>query len=231
MGVQILLTGFGPFGAVIHNPSQRLVRYFGRHPVEGIGLTAITLPVSYMQAPCTVEALVRQRAEIGHPFDYVLMLGVAANSSFWRVERKAHNRVSDKLDVDETRLAPGPIAPEAPATLEATLPVQQLVEALESRGIPVCLSDDAGDYLCNYLFFRVLHLLRQLPAPPLAGFLHIPADESTFRVPSQQQAPGFPFEQHVLAVETVLRTLASLSTGRGAEAGTIYGKEMRDERI
>ncbi|CEK16297.1 pyroglutamyl-peptidase I [Chthonomonas calidirosea] len=229
MGVQILLTGFGPFGAVVQNPSQRLVRYFGRHPIEGIGLTAITLPVSYTQAPCTVETLIRQRAEIGHPFDYVLMLGVAANSSFWRVERKAHNRASAKLDVDETRLAPGPITPGAPATLEATLPVQQLVEAMNGRGIPAHLSDDAGDYLCNYLFFRVLYLLAQLPTPPRAGFLHIPADESTFRDPEHSPAPIFPFEQHVLALETVLHTLAALSTGRGADAGTMSVRKG-DER-
>lgn len=207
--MQILLTGFGPFGSVLQNPSQRLVRYFGRHPLKGISLTTITLPVSYVQAPCTVEALLRQHLEVGYPFDYVLMLGVAAHSSYWCVERVAHNRVSDKLDVEETRFAPGPIRSGAPDRLYATLPVERLVEALADRGLPVSLSEDAGDYLCNYLYFSTLYFLSGLPNPPKAGFLHVPADEATLRDPS---ASYFPFRQHVEAIETVLRALATQET-------------------
>jgi pyroglutamyl-peptidase len=44
-----------------------------------------------------------------------------------------------------------------------------MVEALASRGIDAERSDDAGGYVCNDLYYRLLHVLR---VPAL--FVHVP---------------------------------------------------------
>jgi pyroglutamyl-peptidase len=88
-----------------------------------------------------------------------------------------------------------------------SLPVEAIASALQAKGTPAQVSNSAGDYLCNYLYYRSLAHLETLHNPPRAGFLHIPADPDSFdsKVTS---APAFPFEQHLEAVRSALTALS-----------------------
>jgi pyroglutamyl-peptidase len=96
--------------------------------------------------------------------------------------------------------------PNAPLLLSASLPNEAILTALLARGVPAKLSTSAGDYLCNYLMYRVLNALRDCASAPRAGFLHIPADEQTFDS-NLVSAPVFPGEMHIEAVRAALETL------------------------
>ena len=61
-----------------------------------------------------------------------------------------------------------------PATYFATLPVRALVGELSRCGLTARLSQDAGTFVCNDVFYRTMHLCASLPTAPLAGFVHIP---------------------------------------------------------
>ena len=49
-----------------------------------------------------------------------------------------------------------------------------MVAALVAEGLPAYASSDAGDYLCNYTFYRLLTEVASGPDAPFAAFLHIP---------------------------------------------------------
>ena len=63
-----------------------------------------------------------------------------------------------------------PQRPSGPGSLPATAPCQSMLTALSAQALPARLSQDAGDYLCNFTLYRVL---RAAPSIPV-GFLHVP---------------------------------------------------------
>src|SRR5579871_6726962 len=80
--MQTLLTGFGPFGQVVNNPSARIVEHFGRAGAPGHDLTTRVLPVSYARAGQAVRDLL-----LAGRFDAALLLGVAGQESHLRLEQ------------------------------------------------------------------------------------------------------------------------------------------------
>ncbi len=199
MPLQTLLSGFGPFGNVVNNPTERLLTHFADHAPAGHDLTICPLPTSFTQAPAMLQATLEKGGTDGQPFDLVLMLGVAAGSTHWRVETQGLNWDDPRIpDVDGLKFDAKEICPGSPARLPVALPPDLVERAIEATGAPVVLSSSAGSYLCNHLLYKVLHYLesrpeghylaedenrhgaRPAPTRPLTGFLHVPADELTY---------------------------------------------------
>lgn len=210
--MQTLLTGFGPFGNIVQNPSERLLAVFEMEEVAGQELTVCALPTSYARAPQIMRAALEVGGRGGQPFDTILMLGVAGGSPRWRVEQYGRNTMSAIPDVDGSTPPEGvSLLPDAPEALPVRFPVMECVEALEKAGLPVVASESAGGYLCNALLYTTLHHLDESGHPARAGFLHIPADEQTY-APGLTSAPVFAFDRHLLAVRTVLTVLAETAS-------------------
>jgi pyroglutamyl-peptidase len=206
MALQTLLTGFGPFGTVISNPTDRLVGRFATETAPGHEITTCLLPTSFCRAPEIMAVTLERGGRDGSPFDLVLMLGVAQGSPGWRVESCGRNWSDARPDVDSYVPTAGPILPDAPEKIAVTLPVDDLVAALLRAGLPAVVSDSAGGYLCNHILFLTLHRLRQSAHPTCAGFLHVPADEHTCAPATARSAPST-FAQQVMAVHAVLTTI------------------------
>ncbi|MCX7801330.1 MAG: hypothetical protein N2109_13450 [Fimbriimonadales bacterium] len=157
MSHDLLVTGFGSFGAFESNPSQWLA--------ERSGHSFRVLEVAFREVDRFLEEL-----REGPPAR-LLLLGAAAGASKLRVEWVARNRVGAAPDVRGEVYGPGPIDPDGPPCLAATLwphePFGQPSELWEP-------SVDAGTYLCNYAFYRSL---RTLPRTAV-GFLHVPGPEA-----------------------------------------------------
>jgi len=64
------------------------------------------------------------------------------------------------------------IAPGGQTALRGAAPFPYLLGAARTGGFPARLSRDAGRYLCNYAYWRVLE--RANGAKPLVQFVHIP---------------------------------------------------------
>jgi pyrrolidone-carboxylate peptidase len=151
----MFVTGFGPFGSITDNPSSMLAEISGR-PFH-------VLTVSFRAVDEFLEGL-------DPSFDSLLLIGVAAGADSFRVETVARNEIGPAPDVEGEQWGPGPIDPRLPRQLAATLwPVELLAE--DPRWAP---SVDAGNYLCNYVFFRAL---ARFPDKPV-GFLHVPSYET-----------------------------------------------------
>ena len=159
MRAHLLITGFGPFPGVADNPTARAALTLDGATLSGLRVAGRVLPTSWARAWPTLHAAVA--ALRPHA---VLMLGVAARRSLIEVELVARNHAAARADVDGDLGPGGEVLPGAPATLRTRLPWEALL------GEGVAASEDAGDYLCNALFYRALHDLR----PSFVGFVHVP---------------------------------------------------------
>lgn len=54
------------------------------------------------------------------------------------------------------------------------LPLHEIAAALKRHQLPVAPSEDAGDYVCNLLFYRLMAHVEATGAPRVAGFIHVP---------------------------------------------------------
>lgn len=177
---RILVTGFGPFPGSPRNPTENLVRAIAAGkiaPPPGIALETAVLPTRWDVAPALLEALLAR-----HRPDIAVHFGLAQGATGFRVERTARNRAGANAD-DGGRLSPRrcPFPGHAPL-LRSPLADRRLVLRLRARGLAAALSDDAGNYLCNLVFYRSLAHARARARDGGALFVHVPeaafADET-----------------------------------------------------
>lgn len=156
MTSKIFVTGFGPFGDVVENPSQKLATQ--------IGLPHEVLPVGFKD----VDQFLQRFDPAG--ISTLLLLGVAAKRDRITPEFFARNESGKTVDVrGEAR--PGKIVDDGPHLRETTLWNSNLVSEWTTE-LPVRASFDAGTYLCNYIYFQALTSFPNLNV----GFLHVPSE-------------------------------------------------------
>ena len=128
------------------------------------------LPVDRFKA---VEAAFEAMQE--YKPDLMIMLGESGGRYRIAPERIAINvddfRIPDNAGnkpVDE------PIVEGGPAAYFSTLPVRAIRDRLVEARIPAAISNSAGTYLCNRLFYSVMHFIATRELPARAGFIHLP---------------------------------------------------------
>lgn len=184
---RILVTGFGPFPRVPHNPSAIIARRAAQAPVwrrRGWQVDALVLETRYDALDTQLIPALRSG---GH--DAVLMLGVAPRRKAITPEMCAHNRVS-RLFPDaaghvgsaDLRLDPDSDA----ATLRSHAPLGAMVRAMRAAGLSARLSRDAGRYLCNAAYFTALREAGRDKSRRVA-FIHVP-----FPRPNRKCSIGLP---------------------------------------
>lgn len=161
-----LVYGFGPFGGIRRNPSEAIVEALRAHRFARAAVDFEVLPVSYERAPAL---LLRRNI---NDFDAIVGFGVGYGFPGFSVERTAQNVVDCASPDCDGRLAEHSIvSAAAPMRLECTLDVNQIVTAIRNAGVPATVSDNAGTFLCNLSYFRLLESHPEVPAL----FIHVPA--------------------------------------------------------
>ena len=94
-----------------------------------------------------------------------------------------------------------------PAAYFATLPIKAAVAALREAGIPASVSNSAGTFLCNHVFYGLMHEAAQSGGRFRGGFLHVPYLPS--QAARQPGAPSMALKQIVEGIEIVLATAAA----------------------
>lgn len=167
-GLRVLVSGFEPFGGYAHNPTERMVEALRRDGLlpEGVTLEAVTVPVTYFES----WEVLRGYIERFRP-DVVLAFGFAPSSHAVRIETLAHNHDAGYAD-NANRTHRGKIVTDGVANYPSGLPVDDLIASLTRQGFSVQTSENAGGYLCNHLFYHLMHYTTHHPMR--AGFIHIP---------------------------------------------------------
>jgi pyroglutamyl-peptidase len=169
--MKILLSGFEPFGEHTRNPSQDLVLRLPQVLDGGVTILKTILPVDHIQAP---QILLEEIAK--HQPHAVLSFGLASGRARIGLERVALNlkdfRIADNAGVI---IQDQPIFEDGPTAYFSSLPLRKMHTALQSAGIPSEISLSAGAYLCNQIFYVMMHEIEQKNLPTRAGFIHLPA--------------------------------------------------------
>ena len=168
---ELLLTYFEPFGGEKTNASAQAAALLP----ERIGAWSIVkcrLPVAFGPAGERCGALI----DALRP-DAVLMLGQAGSREAVTPELLARNVRWARIPDNAGNEPKGePVVPGGEDALFATLPVEAMTEAIRAAGLPGALSATAGLYVCNDLYYSVLHRLRGTGIP--AAFVHVPSAQT-----------------------------------------------------
>jgi pyroglutamyl-peptidase len=189
----VLLTGFQPFGGEQVNSSWQAVSALHGTRIAGHRVVARELPVAFGASLKALRAALRDMRPA-----LVICVGQAGGRAQLSLERVAIN-IDDARIPDNTGQQPVdvPVVAEGPAAYFSTLPVKAMRHALNAAGFPAEVSQTAGTYVCNHVFYGLMHALRRQRIVR-AGFIHIPYS------PAQASMhPGTPS----VAVETVTEAL------------------------
>lgn len=169
--MRVLISGFEPFGGHRLNPTALLIDEFNadRIPYPAtFEIQTILLPVTFEDAFRRLNLSI----EKFNP-DVVLCFGLAAGRAEINLEFIAQNiidaEIQDNAGVQPKNMT---INESGPEMYHSTLPVQGLEGALDQAGIPVKISNSAGKYVCNYLFYRLMDSNQDTER--LCGFIHVP---------------------------------------------------------
>ncbi|HEV7491166.1 MAG TPA: pyroglutamyl-peptidase I [Rhodanobacteraceae bacterium] len=166
----VLLTGFEPFGGEGINPSRELVRRLDGEIVNGHRVVTAVLPVAFSSTLPILEVLLET-----HRPALALATGQAGGCSALSIERVAANLIDARIpDADGRQPIDEPVIEGAPSAYFSTLPVKAMLARLRALGIPAALSQSAGLYVCNQVFFGLAHLVAAHHPGMRAGFMHVP---------------------------------------------------------
>src|SRR5471032_963317 len=187
--MKALVTGFDAFGGDTVNPSSaaiaKLKRKFGRVAVH----TAI-LPTSYARSAI------------------VLCVGQAGGRNELSLERVAINVQDARIkDNDGKQPIDREVVRDGPAAHFATLPIKACVAELRRAGLPAGVSNSAGTFVCNHVFYALMDMAGRHGIAFRGGFMHIPY------LPGQAaqlgNAPSMALDDIVRGIEIVVSTSAA----------------------
>ncbi len=207
----VLVTGFEPFGGHTINPSWMAAQALHGRLVAGHRIVGAQLPVEFGQSMEALRALLlRYRPAL------VICCGQAGGRGALSFERVAIN-VNDARIPDNAGLQPvdTPVIAGGPAAYFSSLPIKAMLMTLLDAGINAEVSQTAGTFVCNHVFYGLMHELAVRPelAGTRGGLIHVPW------LPAQGQ-PSMRLDEIVaglkLAVECAAVTVTDIRQQAGA---------------
>ena len=189
----IVLTGFDPFGGDTVNPSTAIAQALHGQRIAGNTVVAAQLPTAFGAAQERLRGLVQQ-----HQPTLVLCLGQAGGRAALSIERVAINLVDARIpDNQGQQPVDTPVLAQGPAAYFATVPVKAMLQAVRACGLPGEVSLSAGSFVCNAVFYGLMHHLAQSHPGARGGFVHVPW------LP-EQGTPALPLRDMVRGVHALL---------------------------
>lgn len=203
----ILLTGFEPFDGEQVNPSQEIARQLHGRVIGGHHVVGTLLPCVFGAAISELNKQIRTVQPV-----LVICVGQAGGRTDITPERVA-------INVDDARIADNAgrrpvdkaIVRKGPAAYWSTLPIKAIVAALDKRGMPASVSQTAGTFVCNHVFYGLMHGLHRKRGVR-GGFIHVPF------LPEQAKTgqASLPLETMVEAIAVAVAT--SIGTRRDVKS-------------
>lgn len=168
----VLLTGFDAFGGEAINPSWLVAQALHGEILQDHLVVAAQLPTEFAVSGKRLSALMQE-----HQPALVLCLGLAGGRACLSLERVAINvqdaRIADNAGAQPIDL---PVIESGPAAYFSTLPIKAMLQALTAANIPIEVSQTAGTFVCNHVFYELMHTLKKQRGAVKArgGFVHVP---------------------------------------------------------
>ncbi len=209
----VLISGFEPFGGMPLNPALEVIRALDGTELQGLGIIrTVKVPVVLAKCIVTVASAIRD-----YEPDAVLMVGLAPGRTGIMPERVAINVDDFRLvDNEGNQIVDQPVIKDGPVAYFSTLPIKAMVQEMRQAGIPSAVSNSAGTFVCNHLFYGVMHELRDRDIR--AGFIHVPL------LPEQavkSDEPSMALEQVIQGLTICARTVLMNQKDVALPAGAI----------
>jgi pyroglutamyl-peptidase len=197
----ILLTGFEPFGGNDVNPSILACKSLEGESIYGFMVVVEEIPLRFHEIKEMIEGHIEK-----HRPSAVICTGQSGRA-FIALERVAIN-IGDARNpyncgyhpVDER------LNEEGPAAHFTKLPIRAMLEALKEAKIPAEISNSAGTYGCNQIFYHLMDYLSRERLDIPAGFIHVPC------LPEQvvdKKMPSMAVDLTAKALEVAVGVIAS----------------------
>lgn len=214
----VLLTGFEPFENEPVNPSWEAVRALDG---QRVGDDAVIVA---RQLPCVFGAAIAGMAALLEALkpDVVIAVGQAGGRTEMSIERIAIN-VDDARIADNAGAQPidATIAADGPAAYFSTLPIKAITRDLRAAGVPAMVSQTAGTFVCNHVFYGLMHALASRGAGGTrGGFIHIPyLPEQAARHPG---APSLALDTLIAGLRVAVATTLATSNDVREQGGQLH---------
>jgi pyroglutamyl-peptidase len=202
---RIVLTGFEPFGGSDINPSILACREVSKRRFDGYTIVVHEIPLRFNEISDILENILDQEQP-----QIVICTGQSPRSVI-SLERIAIN----VADVSKSAYNCGAKPKDTILNKNgadgyfSTLPIREIFEELIKNKIPSEISNSAGTYGCNQIFYHLMNLLELKNYKIPAGFIHVPS------LPEQAISKGIPsmsLELITKALEIIIKiTIKSLN--------------------
>ncbi|KAF5266847.1 hypothetical protein FOXYS1_2292 [Fusarium oxysporum] len=200
--ITVLVTGFGPFREQYPiNPSWEIANSLpsylpplrakdpnSRHAAVVLPKVRIVVhPEAIRVNYRVVRGLVPSFHDTPQKFDIVIHIGMAGPRPFYSIERRGHRDGYKHPDVDgeyidgeEERERNDWPWRGLPEEIETELNLNEILPLWQghSSEADLRISEDAGHFMCDFIYYSSLSELWKLQRPRKALFLHVPADAS-----------------------------------------------------
>ena len=174
-----------------------------------------TLPCSFDRSAGVLQSAIDRVKP-----DIVLCVGLAGGRSELCLERVGINVQDARIrDNDGKQPIDKPVVEGGPAAYFATLPVKACVAAMRQAGLAAAVSNTAGTFVCNHIFYALMDIAQSHPIPMRGGFLHVPyAPEQIAKVGT---APSMAIADITRGIEIILQVSAKRSVDIHTAEGRI----------
>jgi pyroglutamyl-peptidase len=179
---KILITGFDPFGGEPVNPALEAVKLLHGREIAGYEVVTREIPTVFGMAITSLQKWIDEL----NP-EMVICVGQAGGRATITPERVAIN-VDDARIPDNENNQPidAEIVSGGPSAYFSKLPVKAMVKKMTEHGIPASVSNTAGTFVCNHIFYGLMNYIDKSGKDIRGGFIHIPfIPEQIVRNPGQ----------------------------------------------
>jgi len=198
---KILLTGFEPFGGSTVNPSISACRRLEGKRVDGFEIVVEEIPLRFHEIRSAIEEHIARLDPAA-----VICTGQSSRALI-SLERVSINVADARIPYNcGTHPVDELLNGEGPAAYFSALPLREILGAVKEAGVPVGISNSAGTFGCNQIFYHLMDYRSRLGLEIPAGFIHVPC------LPEQainKAKPSMSLDLMVEALKLAASTLAS----------------------
>jgi pyroglutamyl-peptidase len=198
---KILLTGFEPFGGSTVNPSISACKRLEGKQIGGFEIVVEEIPLIFNEIRGSIEGHLER-----HKPAAVICTGQSGRGSI-SLERVAINVADARIPYNcGTQPVDEPLNNESPAAYFSGLPLRDILEALKDAGVPAAVSNSAGTFGCNQIFYHLMDYVSRVGLETPAGFIHVPS------LPEQvvnKETPSMALDLIAKSLDVAASTVAS----------------------
>lgn len=212
---KILVTGFDPFGEEKINPALEVLKLLPNE-IAGNKIKVLEIPTVAKKSIDIIE-----KAIIEFNPDYILSIGQAGGRADITIERIAINIDDFRIkDNDGNQPIDEKIYEDGENAYFSTLPIKAIQLEIQKAGIPASISNTAGTFVCNHVFYGVRYLIEKKYKNIRSGFIHIPYLPT--QVINKPETPCMNINDILKGIETAIKTIFDYSIDLKIGSGRIF---------